>query len=572
MSREQKFDDLFTEVINSPELELPALSSDEVEMVYSHTKQLIGTMVEYKELMMMYTCAIKEVKTKFDVLNTEFNVRYRRNPIEFISTRLKRTSSIAEKLQHKGLAMTPQNIEENLNDVAGVRVICAYIDDIYSIDLDLLSAEVLKDGTIYRVSYDRKGGNGSDWLDNFGREVSFFGLSPTEYLSPRMVTVASDRLLLRSEIYDLDGVEGRLWLGYDMTDLVKEYHGFVTRCILYVLALTAVASVVSVYLLRRHVTKPIAALAQTATEFAPEEDGSLSAEKISRVEIQAENELGDLSREIRAMQVRIVENTENLRTLTAEKERINTELNMATQIQKGMLPSIFPPFPERKEFDLYATMRPAREVGGDFYDFFMIDEDHLALVMADVSGKGVPGALFMMVSKVILKNNAMAGKSVGEILAMTNDLICANNQMEMFVTVWMGILEISTGKIKAANAGHEYPAVMKDGCFRLCKDKHSFVIGGLADSRYREYELQMEKGDKLFLYTDGVTEATSEKGELFGTERMIDALNAYADLTPREILNGIKDTVDAFVGDAEPFDDMTMLCFTYKGTDAAQEK
>ena len=133
MSREQKFDDLFTEVINSPELELPALSSDEVEMVYSHTKQLIGTMVEYKELMMMYTCAIKEGKTKFDVLNTEFNVRYRRNPIEFISTRLKRTSSIAEKLQNKGLAMTPQNIEENLNDVAGVRVICAYIDDIYSI-------------------------------------------------------------------------------------------------------------------------------------------------------------------------------------------------------------------------------------------------------------------------------------------------------------------------------------------------------------------------------------------------------------------------------------------------------
>ena len=425
-------------------------------------------------------------------------------------------------------------------------------DTMEAIDLDIVSAEVLKDGTIYRVSYDRKGGSGSDWLENFGREVSFFGLSPTEYLSPRMVTVASDKLLVRCEVFDLDGVESRLWLSYDMTDLVKEYHGFVTRCILYVLALTAVASVVSVYLLHRHVTKPIAALAQTATEFAPE--------------------LGDLSREIRAMQVRIVENTENLRTLTAEKERINTELNMATQIQKGMLPSIFPPFPERKEFDLYATMRPAREVGGDFYDFFMIDEDHLALVMADVSGKGVPGALFMMVSKVILKNNAMAGKSVGEILAMTNDLICANNQMEMFVTVWMGILEISTGKIRAANAGHEYPAVMKDGRFGLCKDKHSFVIGGLADSRYREYELQMEKGDKLFLYTDGVTEATSEKGELFGTERMIDALNTYADLTPREILNGMKDTVDAFVGGAEPFDDMTMLCFTYKGTDAAQEK
>ena len=197
-------------------------------------------------------------------------------------------------------------------------------------------------------------------------------------------------------------------------------------------------------------------------------------------------------------------------------------------------------------------MTSAREVGGDFYDFFMIDADHLALVMADVSGKGVPGALFMMVSKVILKNNAMVGKSVGEILAITNDLICANNQIEMFVTVWMGILEISTGKITAANAGHEYPAVMKDGRFRLYKDEHSFVIGGMNGVHYKEYQLQLEKGDKLFLYTDGVVEATDEKGALFGTERMIDALNTCADLAPREILAGVKNAVDAFVGMAPP--------------------
>ena len=260
-----------------------------------------------------------------------------------------------------------------------------------------------------------------------------------------------------------------------------------------------------------------------------------------------------------------VEYIEQVKTVTAEKERIGTELHLAQQIQEGMLPSVFPPYPERIEFDLYASMNPAKEVGGDFYDFFLIDEDHLALVMADVSGKSVPGALFMMVSKAILKNNAMMSKSPAEILTVTNETICSNNKMEMFVTVWLGILEISTGRILASNAGHEYPVVCrKGGSFEVFKDKHGFVVGGYEGVQYKEYELDLQPGDKLFLYTDGVPEATDANNELFGTQRMLDALNSHNG-SPAEVLCGVQDSVNEFVATAEQFDDLTMLCLEYKG-------
>ncbi len=252
--------------------------------------------------------------------------------------------------------------------------------------------------------------------------------------------------------------------------------------------------------------------------------------------------------------------------VTAEKERIGTELYVAQQIQKGMLPSIFPPYPERKEFDLYAAMDPAKEVGGDFYDFFLVDDDHLAMVMADVSGKGVPAALFMMVSKAILKNNAMMGKSPAEIVTAANETICSNNKMQMFVTVWLGILEISTGKITAVNAGHEYPAIRRAGQgFELFRDKHGFVVGGMEGIRYKEYEIELHPGDKLFLYTDGVPEATNADQELFGTERMLAALDTGADGSARDVLVNVRKNVDEFVQDAEQFDDLTMLCLDYKG-------
>ena len=249
-----------------------------------------------------------------------------------------------------------------------------------------------------------------------------------------------------------------------------------------------------------------------------------------------------------------------------ESSRIETELTMASGIQADMLPNIFPAFPDRPEFDIYASMDPAKEVGGDFYDFFLIDDDHLCMVMADVSGKGVPAALFMMASRIILANNAMVGKSPAQIMIDTNAAICSNNREEMFVTVWLGILEITTGKLTAANAGHEYPVIKgPDGGFEIVKDKHGFVIGGMDGVRYKEYEITLRPDSKLFLYTDGVPEATNAGKELFGTDRMVEALNMDPDADPTQILKNVRSSVDSFVKDAEQFDDLTMLCLEYRG-------
>lgn len=250
----------------------------------------------------------------------------------------------------------------------------------------------------------------------------------------------------------------------------------------------------------------------------------------------------------------------------AERERITNELQMANRIQEGSLPHVFPPFPERQEFDLYASMDPAREVGGDFYDFFFVDDDHLALVIADVSGKGIPAALFMMISKVILQSFATAGQSVADVLANTNEALCADNQADMFVTIWLGVLEISTGKLVAANAGHEYPAIKRaNGRFELLKDKHGLMVGIMEGVRYKEYELMLDPGDKIFVYTDGVPEATALDEEMFGFERMLDALNAQPDATAEQLLHNVQAAVDTFVGSAEQFDDLTMLCLEYRG-------
>ena len=304
------------------------------------------------------------------------------------------------------------------------------------------------------------------------------------------------------------------------------------------------------------ITKRIANLSETNLEFTMED------------EYRTDDEIEVLAESFAKLSHRTVEYVGEVRRVTAEKERIGTELHMANQIQESMLPSIFPAFPERSEFDIYALMDPAREVGGDFYDFFLIDKDHLCMVIADVSGKGIPAALFMMISKIIIQSCAMLGRDAGEILTKTNEALCSNNRMEMFVTVWIGILEISTGKLTAANAGHEYPAIKTGSKFELLKDKHGLVIGAMPGIVYKEYELDLKPGDKLFLYTDGVAEATRGGEELFGTKRMLDALNKDPDADPTILLRNVRRAVDEFVGSDEQFDDLTMLGFEYLGPEA----
>jgi sigma-B regulation protein RsbU (phosphoserine phosphatase) len=250
----------------------------------------------------------------------------------------------------------------------------------------------------------------------------------------------------------------------------------------------------------------------------------------------------------------------------SEKERMKHELAMGKSIQSSMLPHIFPPFPERNEFDLYASMDPAREVGGDFYDYFFIDDDHLCLLMADVSGKGIPGALFMMITKAILQNTAKLEKSPAKILTKANEAICANNQTQMFVTVWIGVLEISSGKMRAGNAGHEYPIIKTpEGRFEILKDRHDFVLGGMEDIRYHEYDIEFSPGSKIFLYTDGIPEATDANNRMFGMDRLLKTLNEAPDENPEQLLKNVRAAVDRFVNGAEQFDDLTMLCMEYKG-------
>ena len=375
--------------------------------------------------------------------------------------------------------------------------------------------------------------------------------------------VASDGYIDRYS-YFMDYGDNIVMVGmtYDYGELqylVEKDTMLYTTLFLALLILLAGTSLIAIHVLA---VRPLVKLKQTVDEYSDTKDG----DKVKRMldPIKTRNEISDLAKGFSNMVSEIQDYISTVRDVTAEKERIGTELNVATQIQADMLPSVFPPFPDVPEIDVYATMDPAKEVGGDFYDFFMVDDDHVALVVADVSGKGVPASLFMAISKSLIKSRTLLGGTPAQILYDVNNQLCEGNEAALFVTVWLVIIDIRTGEGIGANAGHEHPVIRRaGGKYELVVYPHSMAVGVMGDLPFKDHTFQLEPGDRIFCYSDGVPEATNLKDELYGTDRMIAALNKNTKAGLVDTLNNLRNDMDRFVGEAMQFDDITMLMFDF---------
>ena len=441
-----------------------------------------------------------------------------------------------------------------------------YTKEIFGFDVYIL---YVIDGVSYRLA-------DSDMslmeIGTAEKHVEAFARYPgNDRIPPTIYQYGDDWLCTACEpiLEEWEGVEdvavAQLCVDIDMNDVIRERHWFLINSAVFIAVFIMAMMAVTLLLTRRLVTSPLKQLSEGTAKFEMRDDG-FSREDVIELPIRSNDEIGDLYREIKLMEERIVDNADKLTHAKAERERVNTELDMAARIQNSALPRRFPAFPDRPEIDLYASMEPAKLVGGDFYDFFLVDDDHLALVIADVSDKGVHAALFMMSAKIILKYRARMGGSPGEILTSVNAQLCLNNPTKMFVTVWLGILELSTGRLSCSNAGHEYPIIRQPGgTFELFTDKHELFVGAMRRITYSDYEICLEPGSKVFVYTDGLAEAVNARDEQFGTVRAIEALNHAPDSSPRELLENVHRDVDAFVGGADQFDDLTMLCLEYRG-------
>ncbi len=347
----------------------------------------------------------------------------------------------------------------------------------------------------------------------------------------------------------------------DMQEVRDHLNGFLYNMLGISFCIICAALLLYILLVKWMVLNPVEKLSEFTTEITKK--GNFSKQEI---EIKTGDEIEALGQSFNYMLERLEDYIKDLTVVTAEKERIGAELNVATQIQSSMLPCIFPAFPDRDELDIYATMTPAKEVGGDFYDFFMVDERHVAIVIADVSGKGVPAALFMVIGKTLIKDHTQPGRDLGEVFTEVNNILCESNDNGMFITAFEGVLDLVTGEFRYANAGHEMPFIYrKDGGYEAYKIRPGFVLAGMENIKYKEQKIQLNIGDKIFQYTDGVTEATDKDNQLYGMDRLHKVLNEKClDCNPEQTLKLVKEDIDAFVGDNDQFDDITMLCLEYK--------
>jgi sigma-B regulation protein RsbU (phosphoserine phosphatase) len=433
-----------------------------------------------------------------------------------------------------------------------------------SITSDLSERRILETG--YLVVFDTNGQIIAD-----GRHPEFLALAPEEYpeLRKHMASSGDGVLNYRDDedgeqfvvIHQTVSPDWTLAVVFDNEEVMASSYA-VLRTILSTSALAFIVALFVVIMLARSIVRPLEELIEAATIISSGEYDASEKVRLSlrqKLSVTGQGESKRLSESLQTMLTVMQERME------AEKERIGAELRVATKIQASMLPSIFPAFPEKEEFDIFATMAPAKEVGGDFYDFYMVDENKLCLVIADVSGKGVPAALFMVITKTIIKNNAFLGKSPKEIFDAVNVQLCENNSENMFVTAFMGIYELDSGKFTYVNAGHNLPLVKKTGGnFEWLKSKSCFVLAGLDTIKYVEQEITLHEGDEIYFYTDGVTEALNLKDELFSDARLLDKLNEHKDLPLPELLDKIRAEIDQFADGAEQADDITMMAFKIK--------
>lgn len=351
----------------------------------------------------------------------------------------------------------------------------------------------------------------------------------------------------------------------DWVDLIDYTLNLTAYLAAFIVILVVSLALLFFRMLRKYAVAPLFKERDIIKKYEQDKDSAKAVPELGK--IKSNNEIEELADAFSSMLSEIDRYMAETQKATAEKERLGAELNMAASIQESQLPSNFPAFPERKDFDVYAFMDPAKEVGGDFYDFFLVDEDHIALVMADVSGKGIPAALFMMISKLLIQSRIMMGESPAEALANTNAQLMQNNEVRQFVTVWLAVFDLKTGKGVAANAGHEHPVIRRaDGKYELVEYRHSPPVATMRKLKFRDHEFELHPGDSLFVYTDGVPEATNSNNELFGTDRMLEALNKDPAASCETILKNVSSGIEEFVAGAEQFDDITMLCFKYFGS------